>query len=36
MQHKMNQQETLQQMKALKLSGMVTAYQNILSLPLDM
>ena len=32
----MNQQETLQQMKALKLSGMVTAYQNILSLPLDM
>ena len=32
----MNQQETLQQMKALKLSGMVTAYQNILNLPLDM
>ena len=32
----MNQQETLQQMKALKLSGMATAYQNILSLPLDM
>jgi len=34
--HKMNQQETIQQMKALKLAGMVTAYQNILNLPLDM
>jgi len=32
----MNQQETIQQMKALKLAGMVTAYQNLLNLPLDM
>jgi hypothetical protein len=32
----MNQQETIQQMRALKLSGMVAAYQNILSLPLDL
>ena len=31
----MNQHETIQQMRALKLSGMLTAYQNILNLPLD-
>ncbi len=32
----MNQQETIQQMRALKLSGMLAAYQNILSLPLEL
>ena len=32
----MNQQETLQQMRALNLSGMLSAYQNILNMPLQM
>ena len=31
----MNKNATLQQMKALKLTGMAEAYQNLLSLPLD-
>ena len=32
----MNQQETLQQMRALNLSGMLSAYQNILNMPPQM
>lgn len=32
----MNHQETLQQMRALKLTGMLTAYQNIIAMPLQM
>jgi len=32
----MNQQATIQQMRALKLSGMLATYQNILQLPLDL